>query len=118
MNSGLLEQKVDSYKIGVGHMSEIMPKMVESYHNFTASCFEAGALEQKHKQLIALGISLFANNEICTYYHVQEALSKGASAGEIVEAAAVAAAIGGGHSMSQGVTRVEQALDRLKGSSH
>jgi AhpD family alkylhydroperoxidase len=110
MNQTTMDQKVDSYKIGVGHMKELMPAMVEAYHDFTGACFTAGALDEKQKHLIALGISLFANNEVCTYYHVQEALSKGATAKEITEATAVAAAVGSGHTVSQGVTRVQQAL--------
>ncbi|MDF2960003.1 MAG: gamma-carboxymuconolactone decarboxylase [Paenibacillus sp.] len=113
MSTGLMEQKVDSYKIGVGRLKELMPQMVDSYHQFTASCFGAGVLEEKQKQLIALGISIYANNEVCTYYHVQEALSKGATAEEILEATAVAAAVGSGHCLSQGVTRVQSSINQF-----
>lgn len=113
MQHANLDQKVDSYKIGVGHMQELMPTVVDAYHQFTAECFGAGALDEKHKQLIALGISLFANNEVCTFYHVQEALAKGASKQEVLEAMAVASAVGSGHTLSQGATRVQQALETL-----
>ncbi|MFD2673667.1 carboxymuconolactone decarboxylase family protein [Marinicrinis sediminis] len=91
-------------------MQNHMPKMVESYHHFTAECFREGALSASEKQLIALGISLINNNEVCTYYHVEEALQHGATQEQVLEAAAVAAALGGGHAMSQGVTRVQEAL--------
>lgn len=104
--------KVGAYKLGVGHMNEALPNVVEAYHDFTGACFTEGQLSQKHKQLIALGISLFANNEVCTLYHVTEAVSKGATPQEVMETVAVAASLGGGHSMSQGVTRVQQALER------
>ncbi len=106
----LTDEKVNSYKIGVGEMKAHLPHMVEAYHTFTGECFKAGVLDEKSKQLIALGISLFSNNEVCTLYHVQEARSKGASSQEILEATAVAAAVGGGYAMSQGVTRVQTAL--------
>ncbi|WP_088833501.1 carboxymuconolactone decarboxylase family protein [Paenibacillus tyrfis] len=106
-------RKVDSYKVGVGHMKELMPTMVEAYHHFTVACFAPGALNEKQKQLIALGISLLANNEACTLYRVQEALAKGASRQEILESTAKASAVASGHAMSQGVTRAEQALDSL-----
>jgi len=109
-----MEQKVDAYKIGVGHMMDALPNVVEAYHRFTGACFEDGALGAKEKELIALGIALFANNEVCTMYHVQEALSKGASPKQVLETAAVAAAVGGGHAMSQGVTRVQQALEACR----
>lgn len=110
-----MEQKVNSYKIGVGCMNEILPGVTEAYHHFTGECFQAGSLDVKTKQLIALGISLFANNEVCTFFHVQEALRSGASDKEIMETVAVAGAIGGGYALSQGVTRVQQALERLPG---
>jgi AhpD family alkylhydroperoxidase len=107
-----MDDKIDSYKIGVGHMQDGLPNIVESYHQFTGECFKEGTLSGKQKQLIALGISLFANNEVCTLYHTQEAMSEGASTQEIMEAVAIAAAVGSGHSMSQGVTRVQQIIDR------
>jgi AhpD family alkylhydroperoxidase len=109
-----MDQKIDAYKTGVGEMTEKLPSLAEAYHQFTGECFKSGALSEKQKQLIALGISLFSNNEVCTFYHVQEAVSKGASAQEVLETVGVAAAIGGGHAMSQGVTRVQNALRSLK----
>ncbi|MFC0214242.1 carboxymuconolactone decarboxylase family protein [Paenibacillus chartarius] len=110
-----IDRKVDAYKTGVGAMSDKLPQLTRAYHDFTGECFKQGALSAKEKQLIALGIALFANNEICTFYHVQEAVSAGASDEEVLEAAGVAAAVGGGHAMSQGVTRVQQALQSVQG---
>jgi AhpD family alkylhydroperoxidase len=111
MTLSVADEKIDAYKIGVGHMHEALPRVVEAYHQFTGECFAEGRLGAKEKQLIALGIALFANNEVCTVYHVNEALAKGAEPQEVLEAAAVAAAVGGGHAMSQGVTRVQRALE-------
>lgn len=106
----LSTDKVTHYKNEVAVLAGTLPNVAESYHGFTGECFAAGELDEKTKQLIALGISLFANNEICTYYHVQEAQSKGASDRQIMEAAAVAAAAASGHALSQGVLRVQGAL--------
>jgi AhpD family alkylhydroperoxidase len=106
-----MEQKVRAYKNELGHLIDRMPQVAESYHAFTGECFKEGALDARTKQLIALGMGLFANNEVCTYYHVREALQKGATHEEIMETVAVAAAVGGGHALSQGVTRVQQALE-------
>ncbi|WNQ12858.1 carboxymuconolactone decarboxylase family protein [Paenibacillus aurantius] len=117
MPNNLTEEKVGAYKIGVGHLQEHAPGMVEAYNRFTGECFAEGAVDAKTKQLIALGISLFANNEVCTLVHVNEALQEGASSEEIMETVAVAAAVGGGHAMSQGVTRVQQALSSAESTS-
>ncbi|WP_166242883.1 carboxymuconolactone decarboxylase family protein [Paenibacillus turpanensis] len=88
------------------------PNQIEGYHRFTGECFREGALSAREKQLIALGIALFANNEVCTFYHVDEALSEGATPEQVAEAAAVAAAASSGHIMSQSVTRVQQVLEQ------
>ncbi|TJY41359.1 carboxymuconolactone decarboxylase family protein [Cohnella pontilimi] len=106
----LMEQKVRNYKEEVAGLAQSIPDVAEAYHRFTGECFAPGELDERTKQLIALGVSLYANNEICSFYHVQEARSKGASDRQIMEAAAVAAAAAGGHVLSQGVTRVQGAL--------
>ncbi|WP_433943671.1 carboxymuconolactone decarboxylase family protein [Paenibacillus sp. SN-8-1] len=108
-----MSQKIDkvrAYKDGIQAFGESMPGVAEAYHEFTGKSLAAGELDAKTKQLIALGISLFANNEVCTFYHTEEARSKGATDAEIREAAAAAAAVSSGHILSQGATRVEQAL--------
>ncbi|ANE48264.1 gamma-carboxymuconolactone decarboxylase [Paenibacillus swuensis] len=111
--SDQMESKVRAYKDELTHMSAQMPQVVETYHQFTGECFQEGALDAKTKQLIALGMGLFANNEVCTFYHVREALQKGATPEEVMETVAVAGAVGGGHAISQGVTRVQKALEGI-----
>ncbi|MFD2613208.1 carboxymuconolactone decarboxylase family protein [Paenibacillus gansuensis] len=113
MTDHKMESKVAAYKDELSHMSEQLPEVVQSYHSFTGECFQPGAVDAKTKQLIALGMGLFANNEVCTFYHVREALHKGASREEIMETVAVAGALGGGHAISQGVTRVQKALEGI-----
>lgn len=108
----LMEQKVRSYKENVAGLIGTLPDAAQAYNRFTEECFAAGELDERTKQLIALGIALFANNEVCTYYHVQEAQAKGATDRQIMETAAVAGAALSGHVFSQGVTRVQGALER------
>src|SRR5438445_110984 len=108
----LMEQKVRSYKENVAGLMGVLPDATQAYNRFTEECFAAGELDERTKQLIALGVALFANNEVCTYYHVQEAQAKGATDRQIMETAAVAGAALTGHVFSQGVTRVQGALGR------
>ncbi len=106
----LMEKKVRQYKNDAAGLSSILPEVAGSYQRFTGECFEAGELDARTKQLIALGVALFANNEVCTYYHVQEARALGASDLQIMETAAVASGAASGHVMSQGIIRVQGAL--------
>ncbi|GAE07964.1 DNA-binding protein [Paenibacillus sp. JCM 10914] len=81
----LSHDKIAAYKNEILNLKHTMPKMAEAYHEFTGACFRDGELDEKTKQLIALGIGLFANNELCTFYHMDEARAKGATDAEIME---------------------------------
>jgi AhpD family alkylhydroperoxidase len=61
-----------------------------------ANALRDGVLAQKYKELIALGISISQGCYGCIEYHVSSAMNLGASRKEIIEATAVAIALGGG----------------------
>ena len=58
--------------------------------------FNNGALERKHKELIATGISVVTNCESCMQWHIEHAAKHGASSQEVLEAVEVAIEMGGG----------------------
>jgi AhpD family alkylhydroperoxidase len=101
------------YKMGMGLFTQKMPKLAEQYNSFTEECFKEGILSQKEKQLIALGISLYSQDEYCIIYHVKGCLDQGCSEQEIYEAVGVTAAFGGGATMSQAVTLVQECMEEL-----
>ncbi|WP_407921206.1 carboxymuconolactone decarboxylase family protein [Bacillus salipaludis] len=110
----LQNQSVSSlldYKEGIGNFTKKMPNLARAYNEFTEICFQEGTLSQKEKQLIALGISLHAQDEYCIIYHMKGCLDQGCSEEEILEAIGVTAAFGGGAVMSQAVTLVQQVMD-------
>lgn len=108
------EEALLEYKAGLGTFTQKMPKLAEQYNAFTQECFKEGVLSQKEKQLIALGISLFAQDEYCVIYHLKGCLDQGCSEEEIYEAIGVTAAFGGGAAMSQAVTLVQDSMEDLK----
>ncbi|HDR6271316.1 TPA: carboxymuconolactone decarboxylase family protein [Bacillus cereus] len=95
------------YKYGLGLFAGKMPKLTERFNSFTEECFKDGKLSQKEKQLIALGISLYSQDEYCIIYHTKGCIDQGASEQEILETVGVTAAFGGGPTMSQAVTLVQ-----------
>lgn len=110
---------LQDYKEGLGVFNERYPNLVASFNHFTEECFKADELDAKTKQLIALAIGVFANDEYCIIYHTKGALDQGASEAEILEAVGVAAALGGGTAMAQGVTLVQDAVQELqRGNIH
>jgi len=60
------------------------------------STFKDGQLGKKHKELIAIGISIVINCESCLEWHIKQALDDGASEGEIIEAIEVGIEMSGG----------------------
>lgn len=71
-----------------------------------------GAVSEKNKELIALGIAIHSQCEYCIALHVQNCLDAGASREEIVETCGVAVLMGGGPSLMY-CTQVMKALDEL-----
>lgn len=108
------EAAIREYKEGLGIFTKKMPKIAESYNSFTEACFSEGKISQKEKQMIALGISIYAQDEYCIIYHTKGCLDQGCSEDEILEVGGVSAAFGGGAAMSQAVTLVQQSIEELK----
>lgn len=113
----MIEMAIEDYKKGLGEFTKKLPEVAEAYNAFTKVCFEEGKLTQKQKQLIALSISIFAQDEYCIIYHTKGCLDQGCTEEEILEAIGVTAAFGGGAAMSQSVTLVLEAIQELSNDS-
>ncbi|WP_044023102.1 carboxymuconolactone decarboxylase family protein [Bacillus sp. SG-1] len=107
------EAALHHYKHGLGLFTQKMPELAHHYNAFTEQCFKEGVLSQKEKQLIALGISLYSQDEYCIIYHTKGCIDQGCSEEEILEAVGVTAAFGGGAAMSQAVTLVQESIVEL-----
>ena len=58
--------------------------------------FSDGELSRKHKELIAVGISVVVNCESCLQWHIDQAARAGATEREVLEALEVSMEMGGG----------------------
>jgi AhpD family alkylhydroperoxidase len=76
------------FQSGVGTFREL--------EELESNIFREGAINQKYKELIALGISIAQSCYGWIEYHVSMAAELGATRREISEATAVALALGGG----------------------
>ncbi|MCF8080790.1 MAG: carboxymuconolactone decarboxylase family protein [Desulfobacterales bacterium] len=71
----------------------------ETYRAFLEmerAAYADGALAKKHKELIAVGISVVIDCESCMQWHIEQAAKDGASAQEVFEALEVGMEMGGG----------------------
>lgn len=112
------EAAIQDYKESLGVFAKKMPAIAGAYNQFTKACFEDGVVAQKEKQMIALAISIYAQDEYCIIYHTKGCLDQGCTEEEILETIGVTAAFGGGAAMSQAVTLVQQSIDELSGQAH
>ncbi|MBB5173516.1 carboxymuconolactone decarboxylase family protein [Texcoconibacillus texcoconensis] len=113
-----IQQALHDYKEGLGHFREEMPEIAHKYVDFTEACFAEGKLSKKDKQLIALGISIYAQDEYCIIYHTKGCLDEGCDREEILELVSVTGAFGGGAALSQAFTLVHECVDEFGGQVH
>jgi len=68
----------------------------EAFLEMEKAAFADGALAKKHKELIAVGISVATNCESCMQWHIEQAAGAGASEREVLEAVEVGIEMAGG----------------------
>lgn len=71
--------------------ADLAPKQIEAWRNFSKAVFEPGALDEKTKQLIAVAVAHVTQCPYCIKAHTKQAMRKGASKEEIMEAVWVSA---------------------------
>jgi AhpD family alkylhydroperoxidase len=75
---------------------ELKSKVYSGFLEMERAAFADGALAKKHKELIAVGISVAKDCESCMQWHVEQAVAAGATFEEVFEAIEVAMEMGGG----------------------
>ncbi|MDZ5783585.1 carboxymuconolactone decarboxylase family protein [Marinococcus luteus] len=105
---------LSEYRRGIEQFSESYQEIAKNYNRFTSSAFEGGEVSTAQKHLTALAIGVHQGDTTCIVYHMDQCLHHGCSEDEIKEYMGVAAAFGGGESMSEAVTIGLDALQQLK----
>lgn len=73
------------------HLRELTPETEQAWREFSRSVFEAGALDAKTKQLIAVAVAHVTQCPYCIKGHAPAAAREGATREQIMEAIWVAA---------------------------
>lgn len=68
----------------------LAPEITEAWRNFSKTVFKEGALPEKTKQLIAVAVAHVTQCPYCIRSHTAQAMRKGASKEEVMEAIWVA----------------------------
>lgn len=88
--------------------ASLAPKNLEAWRNFSKTVFEAGALPEKTKQLIAVAVAHVTQCPYCIRSHTKQAMQKGASKEEIMEAIWVAAEMRSGAAYAHGTIAMDE----------
>ena len=86
-----------------GDMGKGNPVLWEKFMNYYSAVFAEGALTEREKALIALGVAHAVQCPYCIDAYTQASLEKGSNVEEMTEAVHVACAIRGGASLVHGV---------------
>lgn len=92
--------------------ADLAPNQVAAWRTFSNSVFKAGALDEKTKQLIALGVAHVTQCANCIKGHTLTASKKGASKEQIMEAIWVASEMRAGAAYAHGSIAMEE-MDKL-----
>jgi alkylhydroperoxidase AhpD family core domain len=99
---------------GFAEMGKTNGKQLNAFNNFMGSVFKPDKLDVKTKELLSIGIALYARCQFCIVGHVKGALEAGATREEIMEAAMVAITFGGGPTATYVANYVVDALNEFE----
>ena len=71
-------------------------RVYKAFLEMEQAAFADGALPKKHKELIAVGISVAVDCESCMQWHIGQAAAAGASEREVFEAVEIGIEMAGG----------------------
>lgn len=71
--------------------ADLAKSNIEAWRNFSKTIFQPGALDEKTKQIIAVAVAHVTQCPYCIRAHTADAMRKGASKEELMEAIWIAA---------------------------
>lgn len=110
-----VREMLNSFVGGLENLSTTNPEHVGAFMGLLGAAYEPKALDLKTKELMSVAIGCYNRCEYCIVYHSYKALEAGASKEEIIEAAMVAVAFGGGPSMAYSVTLLKDCIAEFEG---
>jgi len=105
-------QLIGNMNGAVGELRRTAPEVMKSFSDMARVAHGGAALDNKTKELIALGISVPVRCAPCVAYHAEGALKHGASREAIAETLAMAIYMGAGPSVMYAAEALE-AVDQL-----
>lgn len=109
-----VREMLNSFTSGLGELAQTNGDSVNAFMNLLGTNYAEGKVDVKTKELISIGIATYNRCEYCIVFHCYKALEAGATREEIIEAAMVSVAFGGGPTMAYSVTLLKDCLDEFE----
>lgn len=91
----------------IGVMQKETPEMFKGFNTMSQAAKKNGALDEKTKELIALGIAISTRCDSCIAFHVKSLVRLDISRDELCEALEMIGYMGGGPSIAYGAKALE-----------
>lgn len=105
---------LNAFTGGLQEVAGTNPEQMTAFMNLLGAAYKPGKLDTKMKELISVAIGVYNRCEYCIVFHAYKALEAGASREEIMEAAMVSAAFGGGPTIAYSVTLLKDSIDEFE----
>ena len=107
------ETFMDETIANITAMSKEMPETVAGFNKMGGAAKKSGALSEKTKEIMALGIAIATRCDSCIGFHVKSLIRLGITREELCEALAMATYMGGGPSYAYSAKALK-AFDTFK----
>lgn len=105
---------LDAFLGGLQDLGQTNGEQVNAFMALLGASYKPGKLDTKAKELISVAIGVYNRCEYCIVFHVYKALESGATREEILEAAMVSVAFGGGPAMAYSATLLKDSIDEFE----
>lgn len=105
---------LNDFMNGLQTVGESNPTHIDAFMNLLGASYEPMTVDVKTKELISVAIGVYSRCEYCIAFHTFKAFEAGATREEILEAAMVAVAFGGGPSMAYSTTLLKECVDEFE----
>lgn len=99
---------------GLQEIGTSNPEHMNAFMGLLGASYKEGALSVKTKELMSIAIGIYNRCDYCIVFHVFKAFEAGATREEMMEAAMVAVAFGGGPSMAYSVSLLKESIDEFE----
>lgn len=105
---------LNEFTNGLKAVGKTNPEVMQGFFALLKAEYAPASIDTKAKELISIGIAVYARCEYCIAYHVYKAYEAGATKAEIMDAALVSVCFGGGPSMTYAVSLLKDAAEEFE----